>query len=607
MKRKRILSLLLAAAFVLLAFAPSAYAEDVNSELQITETKDAEILSKDEVVYATFGANGDVKGIYVVNIFDVIRSGMVYDYGAYSSVKNLTDLSQINYSDDKAAFNASAGKYYYQGNMDTKDLPWTFSISYILDGKEISPVELAGKSGKLQIKISTKVNDRVNRAFYDNYMLQISMAFDTNKCTDISADGAVTANAGENKQLTYTVMPGKDGDINITMNVENFEMDGIDIAAVPFSMSFDMPDLSAMTGGLSELSGAVGQLNEGIHKMKDGLAELNKGVGRLNAGSEEFNKGLSTVGAKSSELINASETINNALNTIKASLNEEIGELNIGELSKLPQSLSMISAGLNEISNGLNELKTNYIMLISTLDNAMNNISSNQISEEELQRLIISNPENETVNKLIAAYTAALKAKGTYDAVKNGLNAVGETLKTLSGNISGISENINLMASELSGALSNMNISESLKLLTDGITELCNNYSAFNKGLSEYANGVKLMSDSYKGIASGLSEINKGIGEIDKGAGELSDGSAQLYENTKDLPEQIDEEIGKLTSDISNSDFEPISFSSDKNAKIGSVQFVFKTEGIKAETQAIPDSDEAKPETFWTKFANLFG
>lgn len=57
--------------------------------------KDGKVSSKDEVVYATFNANGNTQNIYVVNTLDVSQAGQVADYGNYSNLKNLTDDSEL--------------------------------------------------------------------------------------------------------------------------------------------------------------------------------------------------------------------------------------------------------------------------------------------------------------------------------------------------------------------------------------------------------------------------------------------------------------------------------------------------------------------------------
>ena len=102
-------------------------------------------LLKDENVYVTLMEDGTVSNVYVVNEFTSTSDNEVMDYGKYSSVKNLTTDAEIQQNGDQVTVDVTKGKFYYQGNMETKDIPWKISIGYTLDGKAIRASELAGK------------------------------------------------------------------------------------------------------------------------------------------------------------------------------------------------------------------------------------------------------------------------------------------------------------------------------------------------------------------------------------------------------------------------------------------------------------------------------
>lgn len=126
-----------------LLFPSFLHATKVEVKAEVT---DGQLLSKDEVVYATLNANGELDDIYVVNTLDVLRAGMIIDYGEYSRVKNLTDLSELQQDGATVGIEAPEGKFYYQGNLEKNaELPWDITVSYLLDGQEINPSELAGK------------------------------------------------------------------------------------------------------------------------------------------------------------------------------------------------------------------------------------------------------------------------------------------------------------------------------------------------------------------------------------------------------------------------------------------------------------------------------
>ena len=71
---------------------------------------------------------------------------------------------------------------------------------------------------------------------------------------------------------------------------------------------------------------------------------------------------------------------------------------------------------------------------------------------------------------------------------------------------------------------------------------------------------------------------------------------------------QISDEINTMTSSITGSNAEVVSFVSDKNTNVvDSVQFVMKTAAIEKAEAAVSDVVEEAPLTFWQKLLRLFG
>lgn len=209
--------------------------------------------SKEEVVYINLNSDGSVDNIDVVNIFDLSKDQTIIDYGKYTSVSNMNTNDSIVYENNKVSINASKGKVYYEGKLDSKNIPWNFNIKYSLDGKTYSADEIAGKSGKLKIDISIKQNKAVDESFFKAYALQVTLTLDTNKASDIVADGATLANVGSNKQITYTILPDTEKDLTLTANVVDFEMDAIAINGVRMNLDVDM-DTSKLKDKVSDIN-----------------------------------------------------------------------------------------------------------------------------------------------------------------------------------------------------------------------------------------------------------------------------------------------------------------------------------------------------------------
>ncbi|MEK6263209.1 MAG: hypothetical protein N2B06_00225, partial [Clostridium sp.] len=188
---------------------------------------------KEEIVYVMLDENGKSNTVYVVNSYPTFTGGSLVDYGNYKSLRNLSTSDILKNENGVVTSNISKGKFYYEGTMASAEIPWDISIIYKLDGNITSAYDLASSQGNLEIEINISENKDFSSKFYENYALQISTSMDTNKSNNITAPGATISNVGENKNISYTLLPGKNGVYKISADVTNFEMGAISINGVP--------------------------------------------------------------------------------------------------------------------------------------------------------------------------------------------------------------------------------------------------------------------------------------------------------------------------------------------------------------------------------------
>ncbi|OIJ21687.1 hypothetical protein BKP45_02915 [Anaerobacillus alkalidiazotrophicus] len=596
MRKKRLLLVLLAISLLLPSFLVLAETIEIAGELA----------SKDEVVYANLHANGELHEIYIVNSLDVTKPGIIIDYGTYDNIKNLTDLSEIVYVDDTIRINATKGKFYYQGNIKDGEIPWDISISYELDGEKIVPSEHVGKNGHLKITIKTSANENVDPVFFEHYLLQISLMLDPDIYRDIEISDGMIANAGKNKQITFTVMPDHEEELYLKADVLDFELEGIEIAAVPSSFAIDSPDIDEMTEEMKSLTDAIKGINNGVGQLKNGVSDLNKGVSSLRNGSLDFKNGMSEIDQSSGDLVHASNSINKALATIGTSLQDLPGGIDVSDLKNLPGGLTQLANGLLETADGLATLKENYTLAFDKLDDAIGAIPSFEISEEDMNSLYVSGADPAIIDKLIETYSAAQIVRETYSMTNEAFIGVDEILEAMSGSMIDMGNSLAFVGHELSSTLESMDDLESLAQLLEGLAAFSANYQEFHKGLVSYTKGVGQLSNSYHNLHAGIVELSTGTAKLEDGVGELYDGTNQLYEATSELPTQVQEEIDRMIAEYDKSDFDAISFVSSQNEKINLVQFVMKTERIKKEVQETNEIQVEEEKGFWTRLMDLF-
>lgn len=595
--RKIVLMLLIAMLVIPSFFVTASTNEEETKMLRAA----GESKTKEEVVYAILNASGEKEEMYVVNAIDVIKEGEIVDYGSYSSLKNLTDLSEIKGSGDQVQFTAPEGTFYYQGNLEDKNLPWEFSIRYLLNGESVLPEDLAGEDGQLEIQIETAENEAGQSLFFENYLLQITIHFNSEKVKNIQAEDGMIANVGKNQQVTFTVMPEQEEQFFVRAEITDFELDGIDIAAIPSTMPIDEPDLDEMKDNMGSLSEAITKINNGVGELHDGVTELNNGVATLRDGSATYDAGISSLARSSPQLIHASSEINLALKEISSALGSTEA-VDFSSLTELAGGLSELSSGLKEIATGLSTLKSTYETAYGTLDGAMQAIPVATITDSEIQALYESGANVEVVEKFVETYTASQIAKGTYEQVKQAFNAVGDTLGT-------VSTSLNELATEVDGIIkgfASIDNIDGLEQLQSGLELLATNYKDFHAGLVDYTDGINMLATSYGDLHGGISDLSVGTNELVSGVADLHDGTSTLQQSTSNLPEEMTEEIDKMIAEYDKSDFDPVSFVSEKNKNVQSVQFILKTESIKKPEKELDEEQVEEEKGFWARLKALF-
>jgi X-X-X-Leu-X-X-Gly heptad repeat protein len=338
---------------------------------------------KEENIYAILQNNGEVASIYTVNSFELQEPGQIFDYGNYDTVRNMTTTEELSYNNGVVTVNAPKGRFYYQGNPLSKELPWDIQIEYRLDSKKIEPTDLLGKSGKVAIEIHVGKNSQVKEEFFENYSLQISLSLEDDKFSQITAEGATLANAGNNKSITFTHLPGSEKSYIINADVTNFELAPIQFNGVMLSMDIELEGVDTMTEDFTKLTDGIKVLKDGTTDLKDGSNEFNNGISefassssRVKSSSKEIKTGIVTTASGLSELLKSTEQLKMLANLLLASEDQQTQTLANGYLAQI--------AALEQLSVGLSALEGSYSQFDSGVSQVVDGISSLASGYDEL-------------------------------------------------------------------------------------------------------------------------------------------------------------------------------------------------------------------------------
>lgn len=268
-----------------------------------------ELIQKDESVYVTLGVEGEVKEKIVSDwLHRDDANGNIEDKTLLKDIKNVKGEEKPDIQGDKLIWNTDKKDIFYQGKTDA-ELPIAVSIKYELDGQEVKPKDIVGKSGKIKIKVDyeNKSYKTVNvkgedRKIYTPFTTATVVNLPMDKFSNVKVNSGEVVSDGNNQAITFIALPGlkeslsinKDvedlidlkNSLEITAEVKNFEMGPIMMTAtpkIPEVKEFkDAKNFDELFEGLDKLKDASTQLEDGSFKLKDGSQKLKDGLNKAN-------------------------------------------------------------------------------------------------------------------------------------------------------------------------------------------------------------------------------------------------------------------------------------------------------------------------------------
>lgn len=355
-------------------------ADDIADKLMDSVSLKDNDADKDESVYLISDANGNVnKTIVVDHLKNKDKKDTLEDASNLSDIENVKGKEKFTQSGDKLTWQAGGKDIYYQGTA-TAEPPVTQKVTYYLDGKEISPEDLAGKSGKVKIRFdytnTTSYTETVNGEkqtvsvpFAAVTGLVLGDGFENIEVTN----GKAEVSDSSSVVLGYA-LPGlkdslgiKDGDLDsdvnipeymeMTADVENFSMpaamtfvvnasdyvstDGIDTSDLD-DMINDLKDASTqLQDGSKTLAEGTDTLADGLSTLQSKLGTFASGVGTLQSGLKTYTDGVSTLSGGLNKLNSNVPTLSNGITTLNSSaksLNDGVALLNATVSAKFTDS-----------------------------------------------------------------------------------------------------------------------------------------------------------------------------------------------------------------------------------------------------------------------------
>lgn len=382
-------------------------ADDETKEEVLTEVLDEQVSKKDsqagkeETVYVVADASGNKQ--------EVIVSEWLKNQEGSETLADATDLKDIKNvkgneeytenSDGTITWQAGGNDIYYQGTTD-KELPVDMKITYTLDGKEISPQELAGKSGKVTIRMDYTNKEKVE-ATVNGKQEEVCVPFTavsgmilSDKFSNVEVTNGKLISDGRNQVVVGVAMPGlsdslkvesKDFDtdveipeyVEVSADVEDFSMD----MTMTMIMSDVLSDLQLTDSlDLSELEDSIDTLSDASGQLVNGSGELADGLDTLKGSMDEYASGVNTLKEGVNSYTAGAAQLNDGITTLKNGTDALAG--GAGTLAEGVSKISDSFTSDNGLKNGAKALADGVNQLDTALNTAMTDEEKKQVAEK---------------------------------------------------------------------------------------------------------------------------------------------------------------------------------------------------------------------------------
>ena len=211
-------------------------------------TETTQTVKKSESVYVTLDPNGVVQNVTVSDWLHADRSGIYIDDTTTLEAIHATRGNYSSFADGKLTWHTDSSDVYYEGKS-TQPLPVDISIRYYLDGAEIAPADLAGKSGRVRMDISIKNNisydvemNGQKIKMYSPLVTVGGMMLPYENFSEIEVTNGMTVGGGNFEVVMLTSVPGLAESLNVS-NIDISAFSGVNFADT-FSISATVKDFA---------------------------------------------------------------------------------------------------------------------------------------------------------------------------------------------------------------------------------------------------------------------------------------------------------------------------------------------------------------------------
>ena len=523
---KKLILIVLSAALLLSACgqaAESAPAEEPVTANTVTTAETASSpkttpngVDKAETVYAKANADGTVTETTVEVTLKAQDGQTIPDTAALRDITNKEgDEDYTCGADNGLTWQTHGTSTTYEGKSDAA-LPVTTRVTYYLDGQEIAPGALAGRSGRVRIRFDytnhTRETVTVDGQDYTvcvPFTAVTALILDGTKFTNIEAENGKVMDLDGQTAVLGMAMPGladslclsgfepmKDVEIpaffEISADVTDFALDFTATILTPSALDdldlSGIEDLTDLSDALEKLTDATDEVADGAGALADGIQAYHDGFHQYADGVKNLNEGAQTLADGLTQLYDNGQTLLTGIHTLRDGLSAVSGSVSGGTGTAGKETQAKLSEALTPAITDYGTTLVTDVCSDAELQAALGTLTPEQ------QKVLLSALQN-ALEKAVANDTPAFA--GTVAATTSEL-----LMQSMPGDF----------AQLLAG----------LDQLAQGTDTYMKAVGRVSQGASALADGSAQLNDASAGLYGGLTELHDGAAALRDGVQEFS-------------------------------------------------------------------------------------
>ena len=503
-------------------------------------------------------------------------------------IEDRSNLREIKNTEGNEEYTeAGSGRYLWQNNGEDihykgksdEELPVNVRITYYLEGQEVSPEQIAGKSGKVKIRFDYENSTDVP------FMVLSAAMLPADVFSDVEVTNGKLMDLGDQKAVIGFAFPGlmdtlKLVDYEPTEEIDLPEYVEIEARAEEFALDFtasvvstglfeeledkDLEDLDKLPEDMDELTDASSEIRDAAQELADGgsefgdyLSQYFDGLSQLSEGTDSLDQGLTLLSQNISKISEGSKSLQGGLEQIDQSLakvdlsalsspeSQEAAAAAQAALESLVQSSTKLKEKLGSIGTELEAVQT----FAESVNTYIGQVQALQQAVEEMPEpdLAAADEENGWTESLNAEATSQAKAQAkemidqildsvpedTRDEIEAAVNmedieiSLDETFGEIRDGIQKDAEGCRNTLTEASSEIVEPEVPDLEVLSPEKTEEITKTIGEMEQSLTvigAYAEGMSQTASSLTELSGALTQLKTGISQLSGGSAKLTEG-----------------------------------------------------------------------------------